>query len=44
MLAVTTIKPLPTILQNDTEGGNQDGGVGRYTAPPRTTKRRKTII
>ena len=24
--------------------GKQDGGVGRHTAPPRTTKRRTTTI
>ena len=30
-------------MQNDsTQTSCQDGGVGRYTLPPRTTKRRST--
>ena len=41
----TTTRPiiikLPTV--NDKEVSSQDGGIGRHTVPPLTTKRRTTI-
>ena len=46
LLSYTSQKKLKWIkdlnLRPETVTSSQDGGIGRYTLPPRTTKRRKT--